>query len=271
MALTSDQRQHFLEYGYVAVPSFFDRRETEAMQTEVARLHREGLLRNVATDGDGKTSSTTQRNLQICPMYRQSGLFRALPFVPKVMEAVSGLIGDPVVLHLDQAFLKPGGDGMGTHWHQDNAYFKIEDPLKGTAMWIAVHDATAANGTLSVVPDSFREVYEHSRDPYSDHHIRCYPPEDRAIPVELAAGGAVFFCYGTCHATGENRTERERAGAAFHFVRADYAPAEILAPSRNYNPYLTGEKATGGLEEYGVPVAGTWEKEVEKAMGTGHL
>ena len=26
-------------------------------------------------------------------------------------------------------------------------YFKIADPLKGTAMWIAVHDATVVNGT----------------------------------------------------------------------------------------------------------------------------
>ena len=44
---------------------------------------------------------------------------------------------DPVVLHLDQVFLKPGKQGMGTNWHQDNAYFQIEDPLQGTAMWTA--------------------------------------------------------------------------------------------------------------------------------------
>ena len=56
---------------------------------------------------------------------------------PKMVE------GPALILRLDQVFLKPPRDGMGTNWHQDNAYFKISDPLKGTAMWIAVHDATA--------------------------------------------------------------------------------------------------------------------------------
>jgi ectoine hydroxylase-related dioxygenase (phytanoyl-CoA dioxygenase family) len=77
----------------------------------------------------------------------------------------------------------------------------------GTAMWTAVHDATVANGTLRIIPDSFRPTLEHSRDPYSDHPIRCYPPEERAIDVELPAGGVVFFAYSTPHATGPNTTD----------------------------------------------------------------
>jgi hypothetical protein len=266
MKFSPAQIQYFQEHGYVVVPEFFNQKETRAIQTEVGRLKREGSLRNVATDGDGKTPSTSLRNLQLCPMYRKSPLFRALPFVPKVIEGVSQLLGDPIILHLDQVFLKPGKDGMGTHWHQDNAYFKIRDPMKGTAMWIAVHDATVANGTLHVIPDSWKEAYEHGRDPYSDHHIRCYPPEERAVPIELPAGGVVFFCYGTAHCTLENTTETERAGVAFHFLRADYAAPEWLAPDRDYRPYLTGLSASGGLNEYGVRVAGTWEQEVERAL-----
>src|SRR5262249_16944284 len=113
-----------------------------------------------------------------------------------------------------------------------NAYFKISDPLKGTATWIAVHDATVANGTLHEIPGSFREEYEHSRDPFSDHHIRCFPPEERGVPVELPAGGVVFFCYGTAHCTRENRSDKERAGVAYHFLRADYAQEGLVAPDR---------------------------------------
>ena len=114
------------------------------------------------------------------------------------------------------------------------------------------------------VPD--RVAFEHRRDPYSDHHIRCYPPEERAVHLELPAGGVVFFCYGTPHATGPNTTDHERAGAAFHFLRADYAKADLIAPDRDYRPYLTGPEATGGLREYGEKVAGTWESEVTKAV-----
>src|SRR5438874_12790594 len=60
----------------------------------------------------------------------------------------------------------------------------------GTAMWTAVHDATVGNGTPRIIPDSFRELLEHSRDPYSDHHIRCYPPEERAVDVECRRAGS---------------------------------------------------------------------------------
>lgn len=266
MHLSPDQSRHFREHGYVAVPRFFTPRETAAIQAEVARFRSEGLLRNVATDGDGATHSRTRRNLQLCPMVRHSTLFRALPFHPRVLRAVSQLLGEPFLLQLDQVFLKPARDGMGTSWHQDNAYFKIADPTAGTAMWIAVHDASVANGTLEVIPDCFRETLEHSRDPYSDHHIRCYPPEERAVPVELPAGGVVFFCYGTPHCTRANGTDRDRAGIAYHFLRTDYAPQDLLKPCRDYHPFLTGPEATGGLAEYGVRVEGTWEQEVEKAL-----
>src|SRR5690242_9030449 len=131
MELTDRQVQDFRTHGYTAAREFFSHRETAAIRLEVERLRREALLRNVATEGDGKTGAREKRNLQLCPMYMHSPLFRALPFAPKVTRAISRLIGDPVVLRLDQVFLKPAHDGVGTAWHQDNAYFQINDPLKG--------------------------------------------------------------------------------------------------------------------------------------------
>lgn len=271
MALTPSQVEQFRTEGVLVVPDVFSPPEVRAMQAEVERFKREGKFRNVATDGDGKTSSSKQRNLQICPTYKISTFFRALPFDAKVVEMVSALIGTPYLLHLDQIFLKPGGDGMGTNWHQDNAYFKIADPLKGTAMWIAVHDATIVNGTLRVIPGMFRDELPHERDPMSDHHIRCYPDETRARYCEVKAGGVVFFCYGTPHATGANLTDKDRAGFAYHFLHETVAAKtsygdRILADGRDYNPYITGPKSTGGRNEYGTTVAGTWPVEVAKTL-----
>lgn len=269
MTLTTAQVEQFRTRGYVAVPTFFDADETAAIRAEVERLQRDGLLRNVATDGDGVTTSQTKRNLQLCPMFDKSTLFRALPFAPKVTEAISQLLGDPVVLRLDQVFLKPAHDGAGTNWHQDNAYFQISDPLLGTAMWIAVHDATVENGTLHLIPDAFATPLEHNRDPESDHHIRCYPEEMQAIPIELPAGGVVFFAYGTPHCTRGNHSDADRAGAAFHFVHAScFAedPALRANVRPDYYPILTGPDATGGEKEYGQMIAGTWAAEIAQVM-----
>lgn len=270
MIFTQEQKKQFQDQGYVALPFFWDQAETAALQAEVERFKRDGLLHNVATEGDGKTHAQTKANLQLCPMSPHSTLFRALPFAPKVVEAIRELIGDPATLQLDQVFLKPAQHGAGTNWHQDNAYFKVSDPGKGTAMWTAVHDATVANGTIRVIPGSHRETLEHSRDPQSDHHIRCYPAEAQAVPVELPAGGVVFFSYGVAHATGGNTTSRDRAGAAYHFVNADAVPADYFgAYSKNSDikhPVLSGAAASDGTKEYGSPIAGTWEAEVAKAQ-----
>jgi ectoine hydroxylase-related dioxygenase (phytanoyl-CoA dioxygenase family) len=266
MQFTAQQIEHFRIHGYLAVPNFWDEHEVQAMRTELERLKRDGLLRNVATEGDGKTHSQTVMNLQLCPMYPHSEFFRAMPFSPKVAEAVRQLIGDPVLLHLDQVFLKPGRHGAGTNWHQDNAYFKIGDPLKGTALWTAVHDANEANGTMRIVPDAFREQLEHTRDPQSDHHIRCYPDESKAVLVELPAGGALFFAYGTPHATGANNTDHERAGVALHFINAEVSQEAVGGFEPGKRPYLTGPEASGGQNEYGARVAGTWEQEVERVL-----
>lgn len=267
MELTQEQLAHFRAHGYVAVPRFFDARETAAMRAEINRLKSEGLIRNVSTDGDGKTASKTMANLQMVPMSHESPLFRALPFVPKVVNAISTLIGDPVVLHLDQCFVKPAHHGAGTNWHQDNGYFKIADPWKGVAMWIAIHDATVANGTMHLIPDSVHEAYEHSRDGESDVHLRCYPPEERAIPVEVPAGGVLFFAYGVPHCTRGNQTDRERAGVAYHFLNEDQVTEGYFGPlGIMKHPHLSGPASDGGLTAYGQPITGTWDAEVARLL-----
>jgi ectoine hydroxylase-related dioxygenase (phytanoyl-CoA dioxygenase family) len=264
MTLTNSQIHQFRTQGFVAVSNFFSKQEVQAMQAEVERFKQDGLLRNVATDSDGKTHSSKVKNLQLCPIFPHSTLFRALPFKPEVIEAISSLIGDEIILHLDQIFLKPGGDGMGTNWHQDNAYFKIDDPMKGTAMWVAVHDATIQNGTMHMIANAFDKTLDHSRDSMSDHHIRCYPEESKEIPVEIPAGGVIFFCYGTPHCTKGNKTKKDRAGVAFHFLHVKHANKDLIDESRDRRPYLTGPKATGGKQEYGIDLRGTWNQEVEK-------
>lgn len=263
---TKQEIEQFKAEGWVAKADFWSDQEVKAMQNELDRMKAVGLLRNVATAGDGKTPATDVMNLQLCPMYPHSDFYRAMPFADKAIEAVQQLIGDPVVLHLDQVFLKPSKHGSGTNWHQDNAYFQIDDPLQGTAMWTAVHEATVENGTIHIIPGSFREMYDHTRDPDSNHHIRCYPPEDNAIPIELPTGGVAFFAYGVAHCTRANMTDKERAGVALHFINGTMDETAHGGYELGKRPYLTGEKASGGLNEHGIKVAGTWAQEVERVL-----
>ena len=274
MQLSKDQMNQFREDGCIWFEDFFTPRETKSLGLELERIYdteREaGALRNVAVQDDGSIRNLQgeKQNLQVIPLNDKSELHKALPFHPKVLAVVEGLIGDSFMLELDQAFWKPARQGIGTNWHQDNAYFKIADPLRGTAMWIAIHDANVANGCLHVIPGSHRELYEHYRDPASDHHIRCDPPEERAVPVELKAGGVVFFCYGVAHCTYANRSDRDRAGAALHFLHTDYGGLELWKQKKVTRPMLRGLWATGGEAEFGQKFEDRWDELVDRALSS---
>ena len=266
MAPTQDQIHAFNDQGCVIVEDFFDRREIQAMRTELERLRNAGTGRNVATDGDSTTESQTKVNFQIIPLNTVSNLFRAFPFQEKVIDAITACIGQPFVRQLDQVFIKPPGCGVGTDWHQDNAYFKIADPRQAVGMWTALHNTTVRNGTLELMPRSHLSSLTHKRDPDSNHHLHCIVGDvSKALRVEVKAGGVAFFNYGIAHRTGSNRTDKERAGLAFHFLRTEFIRTE---KDRWDYVHITGDEATSGRREYGIDLSAAWGREVEKALAS---
>ena len=263
MQLSDAQLSRYREQGFLALPEFFSTDDTRAMQEEVARLVDLGLLRNTAA-GDG------QESLQVVIMWRYSELFRAMPFHPRVAQTAAQIVGDPVMLYMDQILLKPARHGIGTNWHQDNHYFKFTDPFKGVGIWVAVNEATRANGAMRFIPGSQGGAYPHVRDPESDHQMRTYPDASDEVIVELPAGGVVVFTYNTVHATARNETDRPRAGYAMHFANipaaATAGPNYALdssqidyTPGRPGRPFISGPQASGGMREYGVDCRSRWD------------
>ena len=274
MQLSKAQLNRFRNDGCIWFEGFFTPREALALRLELERIYdlelKNGTGINCAVQEDGtkRDNHGERQNLQVIPLNNRSDFHKALAFNSKVLSVVEQLIGDDFMLELDQAFWKPPKIGIGTNWHQDNAYFKIADPLRGTAMWIAIHDANVENGCLHVIPGSHRESYDHYRDPLSDHHIRCDPPEHRAVPVELKAGGVVFFCYGVAHCTKTNLSDEDRAGVALHFLHNNYGGLEIWEKEKTTRPMLRGPRATGGEAEFGGRFEGRWEELVDRVLAS---
>ncbi len=252
MKLTLEQLTQYRHDGYTTAPDFFSQKEVSAMQTELQRLKAEGLLHNVAQEA----GATPAQNLQICPLAPKSELFRSLGFADKVTEVIRQLIGDPIVWQLDQIFLKPARHGKGTSWHQDNAYFRITDRRQGVGMWTAIHAATVANGTMHVIPHGDAELLTHERDSGSNHHVKCVVDESLAVPIELPAGGVLFFNYAVPHCTKGNMTDSERAGLALHFLRED-----AVVDPKSKIAVITGENATNGVKEFGKDQRHEWERQ----------
>ena len=91
------------------------------------------------------------------------------------------------------AIVKPARIGINKPWHQDNAYFALQnlDDVRGT--WIALDDSTIENGCMRFIPGG------HKTGPVRHHHTydceivlgRIDPSE--AVAVELKAGGIILF------------------------------------------------------------------------------
>ena len=268
----------FRTSGVLVMPNFFTAEEAAAMRRSVADLRDRGLMSNLMVDAPA--GEPAAENLQMAWLSKHSMLWQCLPWEPRVVAAAERLLGASrsgvggCEVHYDQSFLKPPSVGAGTSWHTDNGYFRIQDPLKGVGMWIAVDDASIENGTLHVVPGVEGRFPEpaHGRDTRSSL-LSCADDidEEEAVPCELEAGGVVFFCYGVPHCTHANSTATERCAVAYHFITCDeieqHPNNEVENPRGGARRFLTGARATGGRAEYGEKMGGgRWAAEVRGVL-----
>jgi phytanoyl-CoA hydroxylase len=150
---------------------------------------------------------------------------------PRIRGVVESLLGANPIRFQDMALIKPPFIGSEKPWHQDNAYFAVT-PLEAVlGVWIALDDATADNGCMHVL------VGEHKLGPRKHYHrTDCEIILDRlnparAVPVELPAGGAMFFAGMLPHRTPPNASPHRRRALQFHYRSA----ASRIVPKDEYD------------------------------------
>ncbi|MFH1068736.1 MAG: phytanoyl-CoA dioxygenase family protein, partial [Candidatus Glassbacteria bacterium] len=181
--------------------------------------------------------------------HSQHPVFSRMVEHPKIRGILDCVLGPGSTLFQDMALIKPPLIGVEKPWHQDNAYFKYA-PLDGIlGVWIALDDATTANGCMYVIPGGHRTGplrHFHGTD-CEIVHDRIDP--SRAVPIELKAGGALFFFGMLPHRTPPNTSPHRRRAVQFHyrststrelddsdydrlFAEADGTPASCRAANR---------------------------------------
>lgn len=142
---------------------------------------------------------------------------------PRIKPFLANLLGDEPVYYQSMALIKPPG-GVEKPWHQDNAYFRVEDPLRMLGIWIALDEATVENGCMHVWEGA------HLRGPMKHHHnaVDCTIEEDRLqdhnmTPIPLQPGGILIFHSNLPHYTPPNRSSQRRRALQFHYRAASNA------------------------------------------------
>jgi hypothetical protein len=168
---------------------------------------------------------------------RGSEAFLELARDPALLDMVSQLIGDDIILWGCHLFCKPAGDGMEVPWHQDGHYWPIR-PLATCTLWLALDDSTMENGCLRVIPGCHRDqrLYDHLTEDRKGLALtrqidsEVFDEAD-ALDVELEAGQMSMHDVYMIHGSNPNRSTKRRAGVAIrympatsHFDREMYRP-----------------------------------------------
>jgi phytanoyl-CoA hydroxylase len=143
--------------------------------------------------------------------------FHALAYHPKLLAILEKMMKAKPRLYQDMAIIKPPHIGREKAWHQDHAYFQVnlEDRLIG--VWIALDEATVANGCMHILPGKHREPIVHFsvRDwQICDREILGY----KCTAVPLKPGWILFFDSLLPHGTPSNHSGKRRRALQYHYA-----------------------------------------------------
>ncbi len=153
--------------------------------------------------------------------HQEHPVFQSLVHHPRVKGLVEALLGNEAIMFSDTALSKPPFIGTEKPWHQDNAYFVYVPLTSIVTVWIALDDATVENGCLHIIPGGHRiGALRHV------HDVDCQIAEGRldvsgAVPVELRAGGAIFFSGMLPHQSPPNHSSLRRRALQFWYRGVD--------------------------------------------------
>lgn len=237
--LTEDQILHYREEGYVVVPKVLEREEIDRYLNR-AREIAHGDVPEAAANRLVKDIHFAKGLLPM-PEDPEHALWKVLnpdrfdPIMaeclrfPRVLDAVSSLIGEDILAFLLMFIYKPPGVEESIHpFHQDAAYFMFEPQSQCLGVWIPLDPVSEANGSLSVVPRSHRlDVRKHivkeginfgalaAEDSEEDEAFR-----EKAVTMNLDPGDCLLFNTRLLHRSGGNRTSGHRRVITLHMASA---------------------------------------------------
>lgn len=146
--------------------------------------------------------------------------------LPEVLDIVSDVIGDDIIVWGSALFAKKGKGGKATPWHQDGHYWPIR-PLATVTVWIAIDDVGTDNGCMRVIPETHREqtLHEHYREGSPDVVLnQALDVSDgrfgSARDIVLKPGEFSVHDVYLIHGAEPNNSGRRRAALVFRYMPA---------------------------------------------------
>lgn len=254
MGLTESQFERYQRDGYVVVENLLPASDVERV---VSRLREYvtgervgGFQRMLEPDAEGESfdhEGDPVRKFEGVGMAREDEVFRGLAHHDAVLSVIRELQGPNLELLRSAAMLKPPGVGSEKEFHQDAAYYPIH-PMDHVTVWIALDEATEANGCMRVVPGAHTDglLGHEAREYDTDIAIaeRDYGMEDTvALPMEP---GSVLFQHCLLpHYTAANTTDGWRRAFILAYTRSRSRFTDENPPEWVDSLHVAGETFPG--------------------------
>jgi ectoine hydroxylase-related dioxygenase (phytanoyl-CoA dioxygenase family) len=156
---------------------------------------------------------------------------------PALISALEALLGSPLRLYGSQLFAKPAHVGTPVPLHQDMPYWPFA-PCEMISAWIALDDATIANGCVRHVAGSHKlGILPHAPSGVAGNSLGLVPDERLAalpeVPVEVRRGSCILHHCLTAHRSEANQSDRPRRGLIYVYMSPK---VELIDPSRLKGP-----------------------------------
>lgn len=192
--------------------------------------------------------------------------FDALIRHPRLIEAASQVLGPDLMVWSGGLFLKEPNTSNYVSWHQDLTYWGLDDVQELTA-WLALSPATIESGCMRFVPGShMRRLVPHV-DSFADDNllsrgqeIAVEVNESDAVDVILQPGQASLHHGHLFHASGPNRTDDRRIGAAIRYIQPSM---KQKSGDRSLVAHVSGEDRYGHFKVAGSPKGRLLESDFE--------
>lgn len=215
--LTGGQVEAFNRDGFVSPVDVFDEAETARHRAYITNL------------ADAVVAAPDRRNQYSIINYHIAckGLYD-ITQTPRLLDAVSDLLGPEVVCWNTHLFFKTGNDPMEVPLHQDFLYWPLQRAGSVTA-WLAFDEVDAGNGAVGYVAGSHRggllKHVERSLDGSRSLKREVVSVRDRALHVNALHPGQVSLHSDLIvHGSSPNTSGRPRMGLAIRYASPDVQP-----------------------------------------------
>lgn len=218
--LTDDQVAFYHEQGYLHIPQVFTPEEIDRLDEHHELLLREWAITEAGWSGPWRKKymdEATEKKSKLTSLHDlhfYSDAWLACVTHPRLVKALTQLIGDNVELHHTTMHTKPPQTGHPFPMHQDNAFYEHTND-RYVDVLVHLDDTCHANGEIRFLAGSHKGGYlphitETPDGPCTPHlNTDEYRLED-TVAVPAKRGDVVCFNVMTVHGSYINTTDKPR-------------------------------------------------------------